>query len=726
VEYPASPCPDAATTSTGAEEPERQDAYRCLEDTNQPAVRDWVQAQHDLAEHALATLPARQAFRDRLTRLWDHPRRGVPSKRGDRWFQLRNDGLQDQDVLWSAPAGADPDHAPDDGWTVLLDVNPLSDDGTVSLAQAAVSDDGTLLAYGLSEAGSDWTTWRVRDTATGADRDDVVRWSKFSRAAWLPDASGFVYGRYDAPEPGQEFAAANRDMRLHLHRLGTSQDDDPVVYERPDQPEWGFDPQVTHDGAFLVVTVFHGTRRETRLHLASISDRQVGPVRPLLDAGDAAYEFLGAVDGHLLVLTDHGAPRGRVIRIDPDTPGDWVEVVGQRDDLLLSAQVVGAFGTDDPGWLVCHWLHHATAHVTVHDVRTGIEDHAVLLPGLGTVEAIAGGRRQRAIHLTYETFEQPKAVLRHDLVSRDTTEVVAPGAPAPEVLLVTEQVRVVHTTSADGRRVEVPLFLVHRGDVVPDGTVPTVLWGYGGFGIPVTPMFRAAFRAWVDAGGLLAVASLRGGGEYGTAWHDDGRLDNKQHVFDDAIACARWLAGDLGDGEVSAIPGLQTAHDVDVIWSRPDRIGIEGRSNGGLLAGACLTQAPERFGSAVPEVGVLDLVRFHLWTIGWAWMSDYGNPGDPDDRAVQLAYSPYHNLQAGTAYPPTLITTGDTDDRVHPAHSFKFAAALQAAQGGDAPVLLRVDMSAGHGAGKPIGKLVAERADVLAFHAHHLGLDVTG
>jgi prolyl oligopeptidase len=726
------------------------DPYRWLEaPATDPEVQAFVRAQNEYTASHLDALPARGTFRERLGRLWDHPRRGAPWRRGAHWFQVRNDGLQDQDVLWTAPAdepiGVAP---PDDRWRVLLDPNGWSADGTASLSALSVRRDGGLAAFARSDAGSDWLVWQVVEVSTGALLPDEVRWARFSTAAWLPDGTGFLYGAYDPPEPGQEHAAALRGQRLRCHRLGTDPAEDPVIHERPDQPELGFEPSVSHDGRWLVLEVWRGTDPTNRVHVAPFVDGAAGAFHPLLDAADASYQTVGVLGDELLVRTDRDAPLGRVLAIalpphpedgappPPDGSADPAagtgarpgsaggsgaddlpphrELVAEEADRLERVVLVGGEAPDDPAWLVCARLRHATARIAVHAAADGHHLEDVALPGLGTVPAITGGRDHTGIHLTFETFTAPAAVLHHDLQTRVTTTVTAPGAQTADHLVV-EQVHVRHGGVA------VPLFLVHRRDATPDGAVPTVLWGYGGFDIPITPGFRPGWRAWVDAGGLLAVACLRGGGEYGRAWADDGRLRNKEHVFDDALACAAWLTGRRRD----AVTATRVADGTGVadVWSAPRHLGIEGRSNGGLLAAACLTREPSAFGSVVPEVGVLDLTRFHRFTIGWAWTSDFGSPDDPDDLAVLLRYSPYHRIEPGTSYPPVLLTTGDTDDRVVPAHSYKFAAALQDAQAGPAPVLLRVDVSAGHGAGKPVGKLLDERADVLAFHAHHLGLE---
>jgi prolyl oligopeptidase len=674
------------------------DPYRWLEDTDAPETRTWIEAQNALTERHLAAVPERAAIRARIAALWDRPRRGVPLRRGARWFQLRNTGLQDQDVLWTARGGPAAAPAEDDGWSVLLDPNQRSTDGTVSLTGLAVTDDGERIAYGLSAAGSDWVTWHVRDVATAVDTGDVVPWSKFSQATWLPDGSGFLYSAYDPPGSGDEYAAVNEHQRLQLHRLGTAPADDEVILAAPEHPRWGFHADVTHDDRWLVVSIWESTDPTNRIHVAGIGeDGSIGEVRPLLPEPDARYEFVGAVGDALWLLTDRDAPMGRVVALDPRTagqapdPGRWREVLPERAERLESARVVGAQDPGEEGWLVTSHLRDARHVVTVHDLD-GAAIREVALPEAGTVTAIGGGRRDRVIHLTFETLTAPASVRRHDLTTGEDAVVFAPvlGAGGADVPLVTEQVFVTH----DG--VRTPVFLVHRADVGPAGDVPALLYGYGGFDISLTPVFRAPWRVWVERGGLFAFANLRGGGEYGRDWHDDGRLAHKQHVFDDAIAVAAWLQGEGG-------------------WSGRGQVGIQGGSNGGLLVGACMTQRPDLWGACVPEVGVLDMTRFHLFTIGWAWKSDFGDPDDPDDLARLLAYSPLHNLREGTCYPPTLVTTGDHDDRVVPGHSFKFAAELQRVQACDAPALIRIDTSAGHGAGKPVSKQIDERADVLAF-----------
>ena len=667
------------------------DPYRWLEDTTDPEVQAWIDAQNRVAHGWLAAAPGREAFADRLRELTDRPRAGVPWRRGDRWFQLRNAGLEDQPVLWVADA-------PDGTGRVLLD--PVAEGGeTTALTGAAATRDGALLAYALSEQGSDWQVWRIRDVAAGTDLDDRVEWSKFSPAAWLPDASGFFYGAFDPPAEGEAYLAATRGQRLALHHLGEPQRDDQVVLT-PEEPDWVLGPKVSHDGRWLLVTLSRGTDPRTRVWVAELAAGEFEP-RPLVDAFDAAYDVLDVVDDELYLLTDAGAARGRIVAVDltGDGPADgeaarWREVVPEHvTDTLDHAVLAGEH-------VLTQWLADASSRLRRHR-RDGTPDGEVALPGLGSVEAISGEPDDAVVHVSFASFARPASIWRHDLDTGATVEVGIPGAGPlpfdPERFVIERRA----ATSADGTRV--PFFLVHREDLAAGGGGhPTLLWGYGGFRIPVTPMFRTHWLAWLERGGVLAVPNLRGGGEFGAAWHDDGRLANKQHVFDDAIAVAEDL--------------------VSSGWTRPERLAIKGRSNGGLLAGACLVQRPDLFGAAIVEVGVLDMLRFHHSTIGWAWKSDYGDPEDPDDVATLLAYSPVHNVRPGAAYPATLVTTGDHDDRVVPGHSFKFAAALQAAQAGEAPILLRVDRSGGHGAGKPTSMVIRERADVLAFLARVLGL----
>ena len=673
LSYPPSPTGDQVDDYHGTRV---ADPYRSLEDSDSSSSRAWITAQNALTAEVLASVAERAEIHARLTELWDHPRVGVPWRRGRRWFQLRNSGLQDQDVLWTAPS-------PDGEGTVLFDPNLLSDEGTTALASVAVSETGEYVALALSHAGSDWRRWRIRRVATGEELADRVDWSKFASAAWTHDDAGFFYGCFPMPAAGAAYDEPNRNMELRYHRLGTDPASDPLIFAAPQEPEWGFEPEVSADGGLLVVTVWRGTDPESRIYVADLADGvEAAVVRPLLDAADAHYEHVGSVGRSMVLLTDGEAPRGRVVTVDVDDPERRHEVIPEAPDSLEQVRLVG-------NRLAAVYLHDAHSRLAIFELD-GRHVADVELPGIGTILELEGRPTDDALYLTFASFAAPPAVLAVSMADGGIRAVGRPVLAWNPDDFVSEQVFV---TSRDGTRI--PLFLSHRREVTPNGAVPTLLHGYGGFHVPMGPTFKAEWLAWMERGGLLAVASLRGGGEYGKAWHDAGRLANKQNVFDDFAACLRWLAGSG--------------------WTRPERIAISGRSNGGLLVGATLTQHPELFGAALAEVGVMDMLRFHRFTIGWGWTSDFGSADDPEQFRTLLAYSPLHNIRPNVAYPPTLVTTGDHDDRVVPGHSFKFAAALQAAQAGEAPVIIRIDTDAGHGVGKPIGKLIDERTDVLAF-----------
>ena len=659
------------------------DPYRPLEDSDAPATRAWIEAENALTSGILDGHDGRDEIRKRLTELWDYPRAGAPWRRGRYWFQLRNSGLQDQDVLWVADA-------PDAVGEILFDPNLLSDEGTTHLASIAVAENGEQVALAMSHAGSDWRRWRVRDVRGGEDLADRVEWSKFSSAAWTHDGAGFFYGRYPEPPVDAAYDAPNLNMEIRYHRIGTSSTDDRLVFATPQDPELGFEPEVSDDGRILVLTVWRGTDPENRIYVADLAASvDNATVRPLLDAADARYEHIATIDRRMFLLTDKEAPLGRVIAVDLDDPTTIHEVIPEVEDTLEGVTVVG-------NRLALAYLHHAHSRLATAELD-GRPVSEVELPGVGAILDLAGRRGDPDLYVTFTTFASPPAPLAVRMADGAVRQVQRPTLAWDPDDFVTEQVFV---TSGDGTRV--PMFLSHRRDVKPSGEVPTLLHGYGGFNVPQGPLFKAEWLAWMERGGLFALASLRGGGEYGKDWHDAGRLANKQNVFDDFAACLRGL-GSSG-------------------WTRAERIAISGRSNGGLLVGALLTQHPELFGAALAEVGVMDMLRFHKFTIGWAWTSDFGSADEAEAFRTLFAYSPLQNVRPGTTYPPTIITTGDHDDRVIPGHSFKFAAALQAAQAGDAPIVIRIDTEAGHGLGKPVGKLIDERADVLAFLELALGV----
>lgn len=657
------------------------DPYRWLEDDLSEETAAWVAEQNELTFGYLRSLPARAPVLQRLTELWDYEKVSPPTRRGGRWFFTRNDGLQNQSVLFVR-------EAQEESARVLLDPNTLSEDGTMALSSTETSEDGNWLAYAISEAGSDWQTWRVRDVATGRDTADELRWLKNADVSWTHDHRGFFYSRFPAPE-GSEFSAVNRDNKLYYHRLGDPQSEDRLVHERPDKPDWGFDATVTVDGRWVSVVGYEGTARLNRLGFIDLEDPEWA-LRPLFDDFDAAYSYVGNVGETWFIRTTNGASRGRVITIDIQDPaGSFRELIPETEDTLTTVQFLG-------GRLVCHYLHNAHSSTLIYGTD-GELDYEVNYPALGTVRSYTGNAADSEAFYAFTSFTWPGAVFRIDLETGESQLDWQPEVAFDPASFETEQV---WYNSKDGTRI--PMFLVHKAGVEPDGDLPVMLYGYGGFNISLTPRFSITNTVWMEMGGVYAMPNLRGGGEFGREWHEAGTIHSKQNVFDDFIAAAEWL--------------------IDNGWTRPERLAIRGGSNGGLLVGACMTQRPDLFGACLPAVGVLDMLRYHEFTIGWAWASDYGTSADPAQFETLLAYSPLHNLRPGTHYPATLITTGDHDDRVVPAHSFKFAATLQRAQAGPAPTLIRIETRAGHGAGKPTGKIIEEYADTWAFLAESLGM----
>jgi prolyl oligopeptidase len=661
------------------------DPYRWLEDDNSPATKAWVAAENKVTFDYLNAIPGRDAIKARLTHLWNFERYGVPFKEGGRYFYSRNDGLQNQSVLYTVETLAGTPR-------VLLDPNTLSADGTVALAGMDVSEDGNLLAYGTSASGSDWEEWHVRDVRTGRDLPDRVQWVKFSGASWKKDGSGFFYSRFDAPKPGDALTGLNKFHKLYFHKLGAEQAADALVYERKDKPDWGFSGGVTEDGHYLIVSVSEGSDRKNRVLYKDLT--QAGaPVVELLMDFDASYDFIGNDGTTFWFKTDLNAPRSRVIAIDVTQPqrGNWKELVPQTADTL---QGVGVLNNQ----FVASYLHDAHTVVKVFGLD-GSPVREVALPGLGTASGFGGKRAQTESFYSFTSFTTPGTIYRYDATTGASTVFRQPKVDFDSAAYETEQV---FYTSKDGTRV--PMFLVHKKGLKLDGTNPTLLYGYGGFNISLTPSFSIGRVAWLEMGGVYALANLRGGGEYGEDWHQAGTKLRKQNVFDDFIAAAEWLI----------------AHH----YTTPKKLAIQGGSNGGLLVGACMVQRPDLFGAALPAVGVMDMLRFHKFTIGWSWASDYGSSDDAEQFKALYAYSPYHNLAPGVKYPSTLITTADHDDRVVPAHSFKFAARLQEYQKGANPVLIRIETKAGHGAGKPTTKLIEEKTDELSFLAKELGVKV--
>lgn len=652
------------------------DPYRWLEDPDSPDSRAWIEAQNQLTFEYLQQIPSRETLRDRITQLWDYEKFGTPFKMGDRYFYFKNDGLQNQSILYTLPSlDAEPQ--------LLLDPNGLSEDGTVALSNFAISEDARFMAYGLSSSGSDWQEWQVRSVETGEDLPDHLKWVKFSGAAWSHDHQGFFYSRYDEPSADSQFEAVNYYQKLYYHRLGTPQADDVLIYDRPDEKEWGFSGSVTDDGRLLIISVWRGTEPKNLLFYKDLTVAD-SPVVELIRDFEAEFNVVEAEGDRLWVQTDLDAPRGRLIAIDLTQPDrdHWQEVIPQAAETLQSMTV----------------LNHQFVATYLKDARSQVQRFALdgtplgelALPGIGSVGGLGSKRQDTETFYSFTGYTTPTSIYRYDAVTGESQLFRQPTVDFnPEDFTTTQ----VFYTSADGT--QIPMFITHKAGLVLDGNNPTLLYGYGGFGVSLTPSFSPSYLVWMEMGGVYAVPNLRGGGEYGEDWHQAGTKQRKQTVFDDFIAAAEWL--------------------IDQGYTRSDKLAIAGGSNGGLLVGACMTQRPELFGAALPAVGVMDMLRFHLFTIGWAWCSEYGSSEHADDFPTLYAYSPLHNLKPGTAYPATLITTADHDDRVVPAHSFKFAAALQAAQGGEAPVLIRIETKAGHGAGKPTAKVIEEIADRYAF-----------
>lgn len=711
------------------------DPYRWLEDTDSPETKAWVEAENTLTFGYLATIPERTPIRNRLTQMWNYARFDAPTKAGGRYFQTQNTGLQNQSVLF-VRNGNSP-------WRVLLDPNTLSSDGTVALSVTQESPDGHHLGYGTAASGSDWEEFHIRDVDTGRDLPEVLKWVKFSDISWTRDNKGFFYERYDEPKTDKTLTDVNRKQKVYYHRINKPQSSDELIYERPDQPDWLFDTKVSDDGKFATITVSQGTDQRTRLYYIFLGDNpgrpQINqPVVRLIDRLEAEYQFIGNIGDNFVVRTDLGAPKGRMVSIDinNEQPNRWLTVVPEGKDALSSAQVIG-------NRLVASYLQDAHSSVRFYEMpgeqnffrdnrgprgsgsmgnQRGRDQGArpndttargrgrggfgyrllgeLDIPGIGTVTQITGKPDDNEMFYQFTSYLSPRAVYRYDMKKGRSEPYTTPRLPVDLSQFETQQV---FYTSKDGTRV--PMFITAKKGIVLDGNNPTILYAYGGFNISQTPAFSSANLVWMEMGGIYAVANLRGGGEYGKAWHEAGMLDKKQNVFDDFISAAEYLIREK--------------------YTSTPKLAISGGSNGGLLVGAVITQRPELFGAALPAVGVMDMLRFNKFTIGWAWTSDYGSPDDAKQFQVLRAYSPLHNIKPAVHYPPTLITTADHDDRVVPGHSFKFAATLQAAQGGPAPALIRIETKAGHGAGKPTSKQIEEAADKFAFLVKNLNMRVS-
>jgi prolyl oligopeptidase len=664
------------------------DPYRWLETDVRKSeeVAAWVAAQNKVTQAYFQGIPEREKIQKRLTELWNYERYSAPSKVAGKYYFSKNDGLQNQSVVYvqdSLEAEA----------RVLIDPNTWSKDGTVALAGLSIAEDGKYLAYGVAEAGSDWVTWKVMRLADQKVLDDQIKWVKFSGATWTKDGKGFFYGRFAEPQKDEEFQALTLNQKVYYHRVGTPQSEDVLVYQRPDQPKWGFSTSVSEDGRYLVITIHVGTAHKYKIVYKDLTEPYSTFLDLVGDDFDSEYSFEDNDGPVFYFKTDNDAPRGRLIAIDTRKPEkeNWKEIIPQAADSLQGVSLVGNL-------FVASYLKDATTQVKMYTPQ-GKFVREVKLPGIGTAGGFGGRRQDTETFYTFSSFATPPTIFRYDLLSGESKTFRQSKVKFnPDDY----EVKQVFYLSKDATRV--PMFLAHKKGVKLDGSNPTLLYGYGGFAIPMVPQFSVTRLAWMEMGGVYAQACLRGGSEYGEDWHLAGTKLRKQNVFDDFIAAAEWL--------------------IDKKYTSSEKLAIQGGSNGGLLVGAAMTQRPELFGACLPAVGVMDMLRFQKFTAGRYWTDDYGSSDNPEEFKALFAYSPYHNLKKGTKYPATLVTTADTDDRVVPGHSFKFAAQLQYCQAGPAPVLARIETRAGHGAGKPTAKLIEEVADQYAFLVKNLKVKV--
>jgi prolyl oligopeptidase len=667
-----------------------RDTYRWMEDVDSAELKRWVDAENELTQSYLAQVPGRDTMLARLMELTNFERYTAPARRGSRYFYAHNSGLQNQNVLyWQEGLDGEPN--------VLLDPNTFSADGTVATSGLSITDDGTLAAYSIADAGSDWVKWHVREVATGKDLPDVIEWSKFSGAAWLKDGSGFFYERYDAPpaesHEAEALKAANYFHKVYFHKLGTAQSEDPLVFDRPDDKELNIAAQVTDDGRYLVLYQSRGTSPNNELSVKDL-ERPESPILKLIDIADAVYAPIDNDGTTFWLRTTLDAPNGKVIAIDLARPEreHWKTIIPEGKNHLEEVSMV-----DDT--FIVSYLADAQSVVALHGRDGGLIEHLVL-PAIGTARGFGGRREDSETFYQFSNFTTPGVTYRLDMKTRRSTLYRQPKLLFDPAQYETRQI---FYASKDGTRV--PMFISHKTGLMLDGNAATMLYGYGGFNIPLMPEFSPALVLWMEMGGIFAQPSLRGGGEYGEAWHDAGTGVKKQNVFDDFIAAAEWLVTNK--------------------YTSPRKLAISGGSNGGLLVTACELQRPELFGAVHAAVGVMDMLRFDQFTIGWAWKAEYGSPSeDADEFAAIYKYSPLHNIRHGVAYPPTLITTADHDDRVFPAHSFKYTAALQAAQTGPNPILIRVETRAGHGGGMPLSKRLEVTVDQYAFFVRELKMGV--
>lgn len=656
------------------------DPYRWLEDDTAKATTAWVKAQNKVTNAYLAAIPFRQQIKERLTKLWDYPKSSAPQKEGDYFLFYRNNGLQNQSVLF-VRKGIDGEE------NVLLDPNKLSTDGTVALQETSVSRHQKYFAYAVSASGSDWQEIYVMDFEKRTLLSDKLEYVKFTGISWLGD-EGFYYSGYDRPKSeATKYSAKTEYQKVYFHRIGTAQTEDVLVYEDREHPLRYVSAQLTEDERFLILNISEGTDG-AEIKVQDLHAKSLQGFSTLVAGFKTNAGVVDNVGDRLLLYTNEEAPNFKLVSVNPKNPSEKNVVIPEQESKLEGVATGG-------GKLFAQYLRNACTEVAQYSID-GQKEYTVELPGPGTASGFGCHREDNYFYYSYTSYTYAPTIFRYDIRTGKSILYKRSDAPFDPSLFETRQV---FYPSKDGKKVS--MFIVHKKGIALNGTNPTILYGYGGFNISLTPSFSVSIIPFLESGGVYCVANLRGGGEYGEEWHRQGMLSQKQTVFDDFISAAEYL---IAQGYTSS-----------------SKLAIRGGSNGGLLVGACLTQRPDLFAVAIPQVGVLDMLRYHKFTVGWGWAVEYGSSDKKDDFNYLIRYSPLHNVKSGTCYPATLITTADHDDRVVPAHSFKFAATMQAAQGCDKPTLIRIDQKAGHGAGKPTTKLIEEAADILSFVLYNTG-----
>lgn len=677
--YPLSKTVDTVDIYFGTQVP---DPYRWLEDDNSEETKNWVIAQNEVTNGYLSQIPNREKINQRLTEVWNYSKVGVPFKKGNLYFHYRNDGLQNQSVLYVQSSL-------EDEAKILLDPNTLSEDGTVALSGIAVSEDSKYLAYRIARSGSDWNELYIRDIATGEDLQDHLKWLKFTGTAWYKD--GFFYSRYDAPEKGGELSNSNEYHKVYYHKLGNPQEDDELIYENKNYPRRMYGVSVTDDEKYLILSEM-GSSHGNGLYFKDLT-KQKSEFQLITDEIELEHSIIDDVDGKLLLYTNNGAPKYKLVAVDVTKPGkeNWSEIIPEKENVLNGVKLAG-------GKIIASYMKDASSKVEIYKLD-GSFDSELSLPGIGTAGSFSGKKDEKIAFYSFESFTNPAIAYKYDFTTGKSEIFYQPKINFNPDDFVTEQK---FYTSKDGT--QVPMFIVHKKGLKLDGQNPCLLYGYGGFNVSLTPYFTPRRLVWLENGGVYVVANLRGGGEYGEEWHKAGTKLNKQNVFDDCIAAAEYL--------------------IENKYTNSQKLALKGGSNGGLLVGAVINQRPDLFKVAIPEVGVMDMLRYHKFTIGWAWAGDYGTSEDSEEMfAYLLGYSPIHNIKENIKYPAVLVTTADHDDRVVPAHSFKYIATLQEKYQGENPVLVRIESKAGHGGGMPTSKQIEEYTDIWSFIFYNMGIN---